>query len=174
MHKTSSNTVNTEESGLLNGASEGQMERRDVSPVDRDVPSISSPDPGSLTRKQQELEGSTLNTNAQNENKTLWMGAIHPNWTDTFLMNIFANTGLVGVKIMRNKNNRHALMFEVQNTANASLLEEQVAHRKGLVDDENVGIHVDRHRERETYKHAARVCFDRTVNEFADFGELLD
>src|SRR5687767_1148053 len=79
-----------------------------------------------------------------------------------------------GIEIMRDEQDRHALMLELLDTTDAALLKEDVANGKRLVDDQDVGIHVDRYRKRQAHEHSARICFNRPIHEFADLGELLD
>src|SRR5690349_14172738 len=45
-----------------------------------------------------------------------------------------------GREVMRDEENRHALTFQFLNAADATLLEENVAHRECLVYDEDVRI----------------------------------
>ena len=79
-----------------------------------------------------------------------------------------------GAQIVRDKNDGHALMLELLNSTDASLLEENIADRKRFVDDQDVGIHVNRHREREPDKHSTGIRFQRPIHEFADLGKFLD
>ena len=43
-----------------------------------------------------------------------------------------------------------------------------------LVEQQDVGIEVGRHREGEAHVHAARIALDRRVDELGDLGELDD
>src|SRR5215471_1432903 len=65
-------------------------------------------------------------------------------------------------------------MLELLDSADAALLEENIAHGQGFIHDEGVRIHVYSNRKRQPHKHSARIRLDRTVDEFADFGEFLD
>jgi hypothetical protein len=56
----------------------------------------------------------------------------------------------------------------------AALLELRVAHCEHFVDEEDVGIDVDRDREPESYVHARRVVLHRRVDELLDAGEADD
>ena len=47
------------------------------------------------------------------------------------------------------------------------MLEVSIANRERLVDDQNIGIDVGDHRERESHCHAAGICFDWLVEEIA-------
>src|SRR4051812_3454133 len=53
-------------------------------------------------------------------------------------------------------------------------LEARVADRQRFVDQEDVRVHVDRHREREPPVHARRVRLHRHVHELLELGELDD
>src|SRR5215471_15337338 len=77
-------------------------------------------------------------------------------------------------EIVRNKNDRDPLAFELLNTTHTTLLEEQVAYRERFVNDQDIGIHMDRHGEREADKHAARVCPHRTVDKITDLRKFFD
>src|SRR5262249_36184402 len=58
--------------------------------------------------------------------------------------------------------------------ADAAVGENSVTHGKGFVDDEDIGIDMNRGGEREPYVHAGGILLDRAMNEIADFGEGLD
>ena len=58
--------------------------------------------------------------------------------------------------------------------AHATLAKIDVAHRQGFIHQQDFRIHVDGHGERQPHHHAARIRFHRLVDEFADFGEILD
>ena len=53
-------------------------------------------------------------------------------------------------------------------------LETGVADRQDLVDDEDLGVEVRGHREREAHPHAARVPLDRRLEELVHLGEVHD
>ncbi len=54
------------------------------------------------------------------------------------------------------------------------LLESPVAHRKGLVDDEYLGVDGNSERKAQTRFHTARVCAHRLVDVQAELGKLDD
>ncbi len=58
--------------------------------------------------------------------------------------------------------------------AHAALAEIDVAHGQGFIHQQDFGIHVDGHGERQPHHHAAGIGLDRLVDEFADLGEGLD
>ena len=60
------------------------------------------------------------------------------------------------------------------NLPKTALPEVDVADRQSFIDQENLRINVDGDREGEANHHAARICFDRLINELADFGKLGD
>src|SRR5262249_28541984 len=63
--------------------------------------------------------------------------------------------------------------LQLLNAADASLLEKNISNRKRLIYDQNVWIHVDRHRKSKTDEHTARIRLDRPVHELPDLGEFL-
>ena len=75
---------------------------------------------------------------------------------------------------MRNENDRHTLMLELLNPANAALLKEKITDRQRLVDDQDVGIHVDGYGEGKPDEHAAGIGLYRTIDEIAYFRELFN
>ena len=56
----------------------------------------------------------------------------------------------------------------------AALLERDVADGQDLVRQQDVGLHVDRDRERQPQVHAARILAQRVVDEVVQLGELDD
>ena len=54
----------------------------------------------------------------------------------------------------------------------ALLLEGGVADGEHLVDQQDVGVHLDHHREREPHEHAGRVVLQAQVGELLELGEL--
>ena len=66
------------------------------------------------------------------------------------------------------------LLRHVVHLAEALLLELRVAHRQHLVDDQDLGLEVRGHRERQPHVHAARVVLHRRVDELLDLGERDD
>ena len=67
-----------------------------------------------------------------------------------------------------------ALARDVAHLAEALLLERGVADREHLVDEQDLGLEVRRDGERQPHIHAARVAFDRRVDEALDLGERDD
>ena len=64
---------------------------------------------------------------------------------------------------------------ELVNLLKAFFLEGGIAHGQNLVDQQDVGIHVDGHREGQAHDHAGRISAERLVDEFmADAGEFDD
>ena len=72
------------------------------------------------------------------------------------------------------KSDRAALARDVAHLAEALLLERRVADRQHLVDEQDLGLEVRRHREGEPHVHAARVALHRRVEEPLDLGERDD
>ena len=60
---------------------------------------------------------------------------------------------------------------QLVNFAHAPLAEIDVAHGQRFVHQQNLGIHVNRHRERQAHSHAARVCLYRLIDKIADLRE---
>ena len=58
--------------------------------------------------------------------------------------------------------------------ADAAIGEDGVADREGLIDNQDLGIHMDGGGKGQSHVHAAGIFFDRPVDEFADFGEGFD
>src|SRR5205085_9247615 len=77
-------------------------------------------------------------------------------------------------EIVRNENDRDPLLLELLNPANTPLLEEEVANGQRFVDDENIRIHMDGHREGEPDKHSAGICPDGAVHELTNLCKLFD
>src|SRR5207249_7906474 len=73
---------------------------------------------------------------------------------------------------MTDKQDRAALARDVAHLAEALPLKCNVADREYLVDDQDVGLEVGRHGEREPHIHAARVVLDRRVQEGFDTGKV--
>src|SRR5262245_10789534 len=78
------------------------------------------------------------------------------------------------LEVMRHEENRHALLLHLLDASHAALLKENVADRKRLVDDEDIGIKMDRDGKRQANEHAARIRFYRPVDEVADFRKLFN
>ena len=72
------------------------------------------------------------------------------------------------------KTNSNAACAELVYLAHAALAEIDVAYRERLVDEQNFGVQMNGHREREPHHHAARVCFYRLIDELANLGEVFD
>ena len=69
---------------------------------------------------------------------------------------------------------RLAAAPELRELVEALVGEALVADREHLVDEQHVGIDVDRHGEPQPHVHAGRVGLDRRVDELAQLGELDD
>ena len=67
-----------------------------------------------------------------------------------------------------------AVLLEIAQPANAFLLEERVAHRKCLVDDQYIRVHMGNYRKGEAQVHAAGIGLDRLIDKIADLGEGFD
>ena len=67
-----------------------------------------------------------------------------------------------------------SLARDLAHLPQALRLELGVADREHLVDDEDVGVEVSGHREREPHVHPARVALHRRVDELLDAGEVDD
>src|ERR1019366_471561 len=76
--------------------------------------------------------------------------------------------------VVRNVNDGDAAGAQFVDLAHAALPEINVAHRQSLVHDENVGVQMHGHGERQTHYHAAGVSLDRLVDVGADLGEFQD
>ena len=60
------------------------------------------------------------------------------------------------------------------NLAHAALAKIDVADRQRFIDQQDLGVHVDRDGERQPHRHAAGVGFHGLIDELADLGEFLD
>ena len=69
---------------------------------------------------------------------------------------------------------RASLLTEVDELLHALLLERHVADGEDLVDQQQFGVDVDRHGERQPDVHPRRVGLDRRVDELFEAGELDD
>ena len=65
-------------------------------------------------------------------------------------------------------------MLDLLNSSDAALLKKNVADRQRLIDDQNIGFHMDGDGKRQTHEHAAGVSLNRAINELADFRELFN
>jgi hypothetical protein len=75
---------------------------------------------------------------------------------------------------MRDDHDRLAARAHLVEALQTTTLKLGVTHREYLVDEEDVGVHVDRHGEAETHVHAGRVVPHRCVDELLDPGEAHD
>ena len=75
---------------------------------------------------------------------------------------------------MRDEQDRLAAALELGELVQALVREALVADGENLVDQQHVGIDVDRDRESEPHVHARRVGLDRRVDELLHLGELDD
>ena len=78
------------------------------------------------------------------------------------------------VELVRDEDQRHAAVLHLLNLGHALRGELLVADREHFVDQQHVGIDVDRDREAEPHVHAGGVGLDRLIDELADAGELDD
>ena len=81
---------------------------------------------------------------------------------------------LDGAHVVRDEEHRLALVAHAVELVEALLLEGGVADGEHLVDQQDVGVHLDRHREREPDLHAGRVVLELEVDELLELGELDD
>ena len=77
-----------------------------------------------------------------------------------------------GAHVVRHEQDRLALVLHAVEHVEALLLEGRVAHREHLVDQEDVGVHLDHHREGEPHVHARGVVLELEVDELLEFREL--
>ena len=75
---------------------------------------------------------------------------------------------------MRAEQERPAGRQKIHNPVGALGLEALIAHREGLVDDQDIGLGRRGDRERESQEHARGVGANRLVDEVAEFRELDD
>ena len=54
------------------------------------------------------------------------------------------------------------------------MLEDHVPDRQRFVHQQDVGVGMNGHGERQAHEHPARVSLDRLINEVADLGEVKD
>ncbi len=78
------------------------------------------------------------------------------------------------VHAVRHEQQRHPCLGELLQPLQAFELERRVAHGERLVDDQHVGVDVDRHREGEPQLHPARIRLGRLLDEGADVGKRRD
>ena len=75
---------------------------------------------------------------------------------------------------MRHEQDRLAAALELRELVEALVREALVADGEHFVDEQHVGIDVNRDRETEPHVHAGRVGLDRRVDEILELGELDD
>src|SRR5919106_6270387 len=75
---------------------------------------------------------------------------------------------------MADHEDRACLVAELSHLVERLALEAGVSDRQRLVDEEDVGVHVDRHRKGEAAVHAGRVRAHRHVHDVSELGELRD
>ena len=75
---------------------------------------------------------------------------------------------------MRHEQDRLVAALELGELVEALVREALVADRQHLVDEQHVGIDVDRDGKAEAHVHAGRVRLDRRVDEVRQLGELDD
>ena len=86
----------------------------------------------------------------------------------------FVAKALDQVERMRDEEDGLAAAAEFRELVEAFVREALVADREDLVDQQDVGVHVDRHREAQAHVHAGRVRLDRGIDEFPQLGEIDD
>ena len=82
--------------------------------------------------------------------------------------------GLDAEHVVRHEQDRGVLLLQPLRELDALALEGQVADREHFVEDQDLGVQVRRHREREPHVHAAGVALDGRVDELPHPGELDD
>src|SRR5579871_6563187 len=75
---------------------------------------------------------------------------------------------------MRYEKNRNSLVAKLVDLAHAALAEVDVAHGESFVDQQDLGIEVNRDGEGKANSHAARIRLDGLMDEVANFGEGFD
>ena len=76
--------------------------------------------------------------------------------------------------VVRDEDDRPAAVAQVVEDVVALLLEGGVADRKHLVDHQDVGVDLDRHRERQAHVHTRGVVLELEVLELLKLSELDD
>ena len=76
--------------------------------------------------------------------------------------------------IVGDENDRPSLLAELPHPAETSLLEERIADRQRLVDDQNVRIRVDRGAESEPQGHSRGVALHRALEGFTEAAEFAN
>jgi hypothetical protein len=77
-------------------------------------------------------------------------------------------------RVVADEDHRLAALPKVREARAALRGERLVSHGQGLVDQEDVGIEVNGHREPQAHEHARRVGSRRLIDELPDVGELDD
>ena len=77
-------------------------------------------------------------------------------------------------QVVRDENDGLVLRLQLRQLVQALRLERGVPHGENLVDEEDVGVGVGRHREAKPHLHARRVVLDGRVDEALDFREGHD
>ena len=75
---------------------------------------------------------------------------------------------------MAYKDDGDALLAQLVDLPHAALREIDVADRQRFVDDQDLGVELHGDGERQPNDHAARIGFERLVDELADLGERQD
>ena len=76
-----------------------------------------------------------------------------------------------GLDVVGDEHDRPPLVLELADATDALRLEHLVADGEHLVDEQHVGIEVDRHGETEAHVHPRRVVLHRLVDELGEVGE---
>ena len=76
--------------------------------------------------------------------------------------------------VVGDEQDRLARLADAHELVEALLLERRVADREHLVDQQDVGVDLDHHREREPDQHPDRVVLELEVDELAELGEVDD
>ncbi len=75
---------------------------------------------------------------------------------------------------MRHEENGHAGVAHLVDLAHAALAKIDIAYGEGLIDEQDLGFHVDGDGKGQAHAHAARVSLYRLIDELANLGELFD
>ena len=81
---------------------------------------------------------------------------------------------LHGFEVVAHEQNRPTLVSDITHLAEALPLEGDVADCEDFVNEQDFGLKVSGHRERQPHRHAARVMFDLRVEKALDLGERHD
>ena len=79
-----------------------------------------------------------------------------------------------GAHVVRDEEDRRVGALDPLELLEALLLERRVADREDLVDEQDVGVHLDHHAERQADHHPARVVLELDLGELAELGEVDD